>query len=290
MCNRIFLSILTVSLFNAGGCKQKTYSSVWRATPITIDGKSSDWEGVIGSYDEDADASIGICNDGENLYLLLRFWDKQYLQSLSMGGLTVWFDQTEKRQQKYGFKYRFHLPDSLMPDRPPRPMHGSKGNFPPADFLPPQSPQKDEITVIDSTTGLLSRVAPEGYSGPAAAFGGESGFYTIEFLIPLQGNPDSRYGIKVNPGDRISIGFSVDRPQRRMGKEGGLPQGQMGGGSGSPPNQPPGGMDRPGGGMGGPGGGPGGPMGGGPGGGKPPQRIEGKELKVWITTVLATAP
>jgi len=61
-------------------------------TPITIDGSNSDWADIPTIYFEDQQAVLGVANDSDNLYLLMRFHDPKWVRTIKMSGLKIYVD------------------------------------------------------------------------------------------------------------------------------------------------------------------------------------------------------
>ena len=101
------VSILAMLLLVAvSGCKTVEMRSVWRQTPIKIDGKMGDWSGTTSTYFEDQDAIVSFCNDHDYLYIQFRTRSDQWARTIKMTGLTLYIDAEGKKGKNFFIKYR----------------------------------------------------------------------------------------------------------------------------------------------------------------------------------------
>src|SRR5512140_912120 len=101
----IALVMLPFLLF-MGGCKNKTLliQSKWG---------QSGFEGIQSlldrsrpmTYLEDERMNIGVQNDADSLYLILRTSDKNIRNQVKYGGLIIWLDGTANEVKKFGIQY-----------------------------------------------------------------------------------------------------------------------------------------------------------------------------------------
>ncbi len=101
--NALLLFLLFIVITFAG-CGDKEVSSKWRTQNITIDGNDSDWSGSLVFY-EDINSLIGVQNDNNYLYLCLVTTDQQLERKILMTGLTIWFDNEDKGDKKFGIRF-----------------------------------------------------------------------------------------------------------------------------------------------------------------------------------------
>ncbi len=274
------IAILVPALFIAG-CNGREIESHWAGNVITIDGDMSEWPDSTRTYFKKKKALVGVSNDGKNLYLLFRFGEPAWLTAMAMGNLTVWVDTSGKRQKQLGFRYSggmdpaagMRAPGGRQPTGRRVPTGGDREGLRPPGGRQMEPP---ELRVISGDDDSGIGVSLQGADGPAARSSILDRIYTLELKIPLSDRPDDWYGIDVEPGALVSLGFelTIDREQipemGQRGVSGGMRPGGIGGRSG--------GMS---GGMGGRGGGTGGAMGG---------MTMPQEQKIWIKVVLAEPP
>lgn len=231
------------------GCKEQLeVASVWTASSIDIDGSASDWADLETTYFEEQKTLIGFSNDNDSIYLLVRFSDPSWIQTMRMGSLTVWLDKAGKKKEKLGIRYYGGPQPARIADR-----RNSEENR----IIPTR------LTVVSTDPDKEVSIPIDGSRGPSAAFLITSGLYTCEISIPMLKNPDSGYGIEIEPGEFLMIGLELKVNREQMMQS----------------------MQRGSSGMGGRGG-MGGLMGGRSRGGSAMPREE----KLWINTVLSEPP
>ncbi len=257
------------------GCKTQKVPTHWSTEPVQVDGEMTEWASGSTVYFEDPGVQLGLCNDSENLYILLRFNNQAWARAIRTGGMTLWLDNSGKKKKDLGVRYTGgpSLPDMQKSETTDR--GGFRESLTPEQqqrLLEMQKAMADQITIIDKKNNEEKSVRADGSGGPAACFASPQGTYTYEFSIPLKKGDVFDCGIGAEPGQVICLGLEwggmgKENRQRMMERMGGGPPGGMAGG-------PPGGM---GGGRGG------GPRGG--GGMEPPE-----EQELWVKTQLASPP
>ncbi|MCP4567812.1 MAG: hypothetical protein GY841_09570 [FCB group bacterium] len=265
--------VLSLIVFSAVGCKTQEVQCHWPSEPIKIDGQMSEWEDRGNIYFEKNGVLLGLRSDNDNLYILLRFRDRSWLQAIRATGLTIWLDDHGNKDKNFGLRYNgIPLPiDSLMAGRG---AGGGRSGDMRGGMMEEMEKKMQErmvanpvqLCLIDESRWYEPMPLPEdGRRGPAVAHGNDNGLFTYEFNIPLQSMADDVYGFGVKPGQKICIGgewgeMNTEELRPSMG----------GGGRG---------------GGGGMGGGKGGGMGGGRGGGMDrPEMPEKQEF--WVKTIL----
>jgi hypothetical protein len=268
----LLLTLLSSTLL--AGCKTQEVQSSWSATPVKIDGEMNDWTNTPMVYFEDSGVQLGLRNDSENLYVLFRFNNQSWARAIRMGGVTLWLDNSGKKNKDFGIRYAGGPSISGMQKGEMQ----SRGGF--WDSLTPEQQQRltdmqteaaHQVIVINKKSDQERAISADGSSGPAVSFGSDQSIYTYEFSIPFQKSDLSHYGIGVQPGKAICVGLewggmSKEDRASMMERMGGRPPGGMGS---RPPGEGPHGGGR----------------GGRPGGGSRPQAPEKQEL--WIKTKLA---
>jgi hypothetical protein len=276
---KAFLLLTLAGLILLAGCGTQEVKTYWSTEAVKIDGEMTEWPSGSTVYFEESGVQLGLRNDNQNLYILFRFNNQAWAQSIRMGGVTMWLDNSGKKKKDLGIRYTGG--PSLSELQKMRP--SSEGGF--RESLTPEQEQRlaemekataDQITLVDKKSNQEITMRADGSGGPAACFASPQGTYTYEFSIPLKKGDVFDYGIGAEPGQLICLGLEwggmgkEDR-QKMMKGTGDGPPGGMGGG-------PPGGM----------GGGPPGGMGGRPKGGPGMQQTEEQEL--WVKTQLASSP
>jgi len=239
---------------------------------VTFTGKRADFPAGTLAMLEKQEASFGLCNDSQYLYVMLAFRNPMYARAIRRGGLTVWLDANGKKARDFMIKY------TGGPTREQMMTLRKQGTEMQERQMPPEMRERMNEMEVDSAPVFLcyqkDRIAEkpipvDGSEGPSAVFGVDQGFCVYEFKIPLKESAVRSYGMGVKLGQKISVGFfwgefSQERGGSHMGFSGGMP----GGGGMRPPD----GMGE-------------GPRGGGPGGemrrGQMPQKQE-----VWVKAKL----
>ncbi len=249
------LSLIVASLTLLGGCKTQEISSHWSAHPMQVDGQMTDWTGIPAHYLEDSGVQLGLCNDNQDLYVLFRFNNQVWARAIRMGGVTIWLDNSGRKERNFGIRYTGGPSPSEMQQAGMGNRGGFWENLTPEQkkrFLQREARMANRISVINKEGNVETTIPANGSSGLAAGFGVLQGVYTYEFRIPLQKGDISHYGIGTQPGQTISLGLEwggMGREDRQRMREemGGRPpgggKGVMGGWGGHgdrPGSQPPG--------------------------------------------------
>ncbi|MGB2769759.1 MAG: hypothetical protein WBC88_08555 [Candidatus Zixiibacteriota bacterium] len=247
------------------GCKGSTsLSSSWRTVEIRVDGVDSEWSSPLFHF-EDENVVIGLRNDADNLYVVLKGMDQKRQMQVMRAGFTVWLDATGKNKKTLGIRYPIGMQAYGIP---------AVKSEPGTEFDEEQrkklAEMMGEIEILGPEKSDRNRAWKSNPYGIEVELGDTLGAMIYELKIPLKPTDDSPYAIFANAGDVISLGLETG--EMSMGDRGGHPP--MGGGM-------PGGR----GGQGGMGGGGkrGGPPGGGMGEGIP------QPIKLWAKVSL-TAP
>jgi hypothetical protein len=275
------LSLISLTVLVA--CKSQNLTTYWSSNPAKIDGDMDDWTGSPMVYFEDTGLQLGLRNDSDNLYVLLRFSNQSWARAIHVGGMTVWIDNSGSEKKNVGIRYYGgpSLPDSER-WRP-----SNEGGF--EESLTPEQQQRladvqktrrEQLVWIDKKDNSEKTLPTDGTDGPAAGFSSSRDTYTYEFSLPLSRVDVTHYGIGAQPGQTIALGLewggtSMGNRQHAMSER---PEGPPGGGEGGWGGSPPEGRR----------GGRGGGWGGRSGEGSRPQTTEKQEL--WIKTKLAISP
>lgn len=275
MVSKILDLLVLAGLTLFVGCKTQEVETHWSATPVQVDGEMMEWANMPTTYFEDSGVQLGLCNDSENLYILFRFSNQSWARAIRMGGVTLWLDNSGKKNKDFGIRYTGGPPLSEML----KPGMTGEGGF--QDNLTPEQKERlkkqqeamaDQFKVLYKKGGQEITIPANGSSGPAVSFASPQGIYTYEFKIPLRKSDAFDYGIGAQPGQTISLGLEwgdIEMGDRqRMRPEGS--------GMGMPP----------GGGL--PGGG--GRGGGAPGGQGSPGMQKPEKQELWVKTQLASPP
>jgi len=261
--------------------------STWSAEAPAVDGKLTEWPSPLVTLGQ-TKLSLGVRNDGQNLYVAFASSDQGTRVMLGAAGFTVWVDPSGKDKKMFGVTVPPIMTGPGMRGR-------GEGGFPgqggqPADWQGAQSvraitsievvgPSKDDKRRLEltyaRTIGLdvVARLS--------------EGVLVYELRVPLIVSESQPYGAKSVPGATIGLGIESNQMPRPEGREGrGGPNSRL---EGAPPSGGGGGRGGMGGGMGG-GGAQTGGMGGGPPEGGRGEMRELKPIKSWAVVRLATPP
>ncbi len=257
------LMLLLITATHDTSAKDEQWDSKLIPAGVTLTGKRADFPAGTLAMLEDQEASFGLCNDSQYLYVMLAIRNPMYAGMIRRSGLTIYLDASGKKSKDFLIKY------TGGPTREQMMTLRKQGTDMQGRQIPPE--MRERMNEPDSMRGpeficyqkdrIAEKPIPvDGSEGPSAVFGVDQGFCVYQFRIPLRESEVRNYGMGVKQGQKFSVGLlwgemSEERRGRGMMSGGGPGGGPGGGGGGG--MQPPGGM----------GGGPGGGMGGGPGGG-----------------------
>jgi len=249
---RLPLLFLAVGILTGCGSTAALQSNAPSA-PITIDGDVRDWQGVLAPV-KDKHVSMGVLNDGRNLYVALATSDRQLITQITMRGLEVWFDPAGKKAKTLGLRFPLGAMGSGARFDPRQ-----TGSAPGPDLIQQRfEASLNQMEILDSEgTGIRHTVSElRGVQMKASL---NAGTLMYELEIPLAGNQEVSARIDAEPGEVIGVGVETPEFERNASRPGFGDDGEgvEGGGRGGF-----------GGGRGGVGGGMGGGFGGGLGGGR----------------------
>lgn len=220
------LLLLAPVAFMLAGCGEPEIESRWCDREVVVDGDHTEWEGAVVRVD-DADAVIGLLNDGTHLYLCLASIDQEIKRQVLGRGFTLWFDPEGGRDRVLGI--RFPLGAGEM-GQPMEPREGRPDPDALLALIEESEPEIEIITGGDLPTRMFLAQVP----GFDLDVGLTKGALVYEAKIPLLSS-DGNYAIGAAPGSKIGIGLTTPRMDRermrgRMSGEG--PPGGSGGGRG----------------------------------------------------------
>ncbi|MGP8215283.1 MAG: hypothetical protein ACLQQ4_06950 [Bacteroidia bacterium] len=96
-----FTTMVTLALFS-GCAPQDIYKSNRQKTPVTIDGKTNDWEVPLRFFDSKTKLNYTVTNDADNLYICIRATDDDNVSGITRRGLQIWIDTTGKKNHQVG--------------------------------------------------------------------------------------------------------------------------------------------------------------------------------------------
>jgi len=202
----LLLMILTISF--SGFSKEKGVKSLWAASSVKIDGFKDDWAEVAFAHEKKVKIDYAFRNDAENLYVLYIFKEPKYLSSISITGLTLWFNSEGKKKKNYGIKF---MQKQISADALIARTEKESGPLP--------EDKKKEIrnnpfylindTEIVNKKSKSSSQPSESSEIKPAAFRvmKQQNLLVFEFAIPLKRMTEQTSGVEIEPGKRVKVGF-----------------------------------------------------------------------------------
>lgn len=262
--NKYSIHLLTLSLVLSLliGCSTLQLDSTWKDRDITLDGKGGDWLGAK-YYFEDSAISVGLINDEQYLYVSMMTENPMIRAQIMGQGLTVWLDPKGGKNKTLGIKFPLGRqgPGKEEEMMDPRDMMDETTR---EEMMQRLQDSMTELEILGPDEKVLAKMDIENAKGIDVKMRNAGGTFVYELKVPLTSSEEFPFGVGVEPGDVIGIGFLAPKMQMRR------PSGMRGMG----------GMPGGGGGMGGRGG-----MGGGMGG---MGRMMPQQLKIWAKVQLAS--
>ena len=111
MKKRIFRSSIPwmgalLCLYSAAWTADTAVQSRWAAEPFRIDGQVTEWSQHVMSLQKNLGIEYAVSNDAANLYVLVVFRDPQYLSSIEMTGITLYFSPAGRKQKDVGVRFK----------------------------------------------------------------------------------------------------------------------------------------------------------------------------------------
>jgi hypothetical protein len=196
-----FLGIAMFFLFIQ--CNSKTVlNSSWQKDKINIDGKLSDWNGLI-KQTPDREFGIGIANDDSSLFVCLTSDDRRIIHQVMRSGMTMWFENGKSKHNRLGIRF-------------PMGMAGSDMNF--RRFRETQDNNDSVRQIMQETLNTMEILGPEKTDTVpmrttiAESFGiqmkvsPERGCFLYELKVPLHPTDStSKYFVSADKNSLITI-------------------------------------------------------------------------------------
>jgi hypothetical protein len=230
MVKRLFFLFVLLSVSGViHGCKSPEFDSRWTDRPMFIDGEDSDWDTTSLHRFEESQTSLGLCNDIEYLYILVRIDDPVLTRMVGMTGISLWFSRPNEKKKDFGISYSGS--DTLQPDSDP--MDSFWECLTPNQktrFRKRQSELIGMITVIEKGRSL--RIPSDSAHGPKAAKICLRDSCCYEFMIPIRKDVYGPYAIGSALGETIQVGVTWGDSKQEEERMKPLPMGMFGGGIG----------------------------------------------------------
>lgn len=227
---RLFLVLASAVFVTA--CKEVKLESRFRDRHIKIDGAYADWEGALTPL-EGEQASVGLLNDDDFLYICLVTDNPQVRRQVVGQGLILWFDPTGGEEKKFGVRYPIGMLELGMP------MGGREGGAGVDRRSEALKALRQEVEILGPEKDQRRRMRVIEARGIQADIGWVDGRLVYELKMPLSRDPDRTIGIGTRAGQTIAIGLETPeidrqrlRERMRGGRRGQRPGGFPGGGGG----------------------------------------------------------
>lgn len=257
---------LSLAFLIASGAFAQKYEANRQKSPVTIDGKPTEWSTPLRFSDSKSGLQYNVTNDDENLYICVRAANESTQQQILFSGLKIFIDENGKK--KYGTSIQFPMPpshDGMNPrddiqkrempsgQRPAGKQEFQKDNR--KNFMNPNP----RITLAGFKAEFNGTYAlNDSHAVKAAMDWDNNNILTIEYIIPL--NSFCTRDIKtMEKAPVFAMKITADAPKLQgsgNSQYGGRPEGGPPGGGGRRPEGgfpgggegsmggPPGGMDE----------------------------------------------
>lgn len=212
-----FLCFVVLALCSLGIAKDKVVQSQWTATPPTIDGSNSDWEGGTLKLYKKTKVNYAFRNDDDNLYVIFIFTEpsRAYLSTIREAGITLWLNTDGKKKKKYGIRFAIK---TVSADNYIQIVEQMMGETMPEEKRQ-QIRTKESYQIFHNEVIDKEGEAPIISSGPTAPEFGTSGGreqVIYEFKVPLKKDDTQPVGIGTQPGGSLTIGFEWGGSTKEM--------------------------------------------------------------------------
>ena len=121
----IWLATVMVLLAMAAGCGGLQVASIFRTEPVSVDGQPTEWRGLT-TYVQNPNASIGVMNDDEYVYLCFSTPLKAAAAQIARDGLTIWFDAGGGKNKQFGIRFPVPPVRGMAAGGAPEEAHGGR--------------------------------------------------------------------------------------------------------------------------------------------------------------------
>jgi hypothetical protein len=238
--NHIFPVLTGIFILSAlVACNEPNLDSNWKSPAISSDQPDSVWASSSVYSLEGKNILIGLENDGDNLYVLLKAENRETQAGIMRAGLTVWLDATGKKNKTFGV----HYPSGMRVGGMFRPGESRPGEIQ-EQFRGLYAAAADTMEIIGPGKNERSRVSIENATGLSVMANNDGGTITYELRVPIRAADNSGCALNITPGKAVGLGletgtFEAREPNwrgqaERTGGErgGGFGRGGFGGGVG----------------------------------------------------------
>ncbi len=186
----LFLSLL-------GGCGMEDVQSTWRSRAIVIDGKNTEWDGLLKPLGEKG-STVGFVNDSTFVYLVLVTSNHDLQRQVFRRGIIVWFDRGGGKDKKFGIQY---------PLAGGGPM-GERLNAQEYPVLRTPGSMSDEVELFEGDQGH-TRMTLAQTGGIEVRFSMTNDTLVYEMKVPIYDDGHHPFAIGTSPGVHIGVGIET---------------------------------------------------------------------------------
>ncbi|MBT3368113.1 MAG: hypothetical protein HN416_13245 [Nitrospina sp.] len=219
----LLLCLLSTTMFLTA-CEEEDVKALssQRDREIRIDGKNSEWQGVLQYYDEKSRTVVSFLHDEKYLFMRVASNDRKIQRQILVQGLTVWFEQPDEGNRKTGVHFPVGLPREKRMSMLQR---------------PPKEEKETERGSEDRDDGLLEKCLVEiqlwgpgeyeqktmpfkemGKHDVAVKIGKTERSLIYELKLPFTQSDMSRFGL-LKPGKKgIRVGFQTGDGEKNKGR------------------------------------------------------------------------
>ncbi|NIO48513.1 MAG: hypothetical protein GTN73_03600 [Candidatus Aminicenantes bacterium] len=213
----LLLSLLVLVVCFAGFSKEETIASMWRGSPLSIDGADDDWASDTLSFEKKYEVDYAFKNDAENLYVLFVFKDPLFLSTVKDTGMTFWINTEGKKKKKYGITYKMinisadDLISLFEEQRGPLPEDEKNRIMSKPNYTFYQGDVRDKKGNILTPTALGGELPMPVYKSQP-----KQKMMVYEFVMPLRILEKLSAKHKMEPGKTVKVGFEWGGLTERM--------------------------------------------------------------------------
>jgi hypothetical protein len=190
-----------ISVFLLAGCSSSLQlTSRWSNSNVKIDGVDSEWRDAL-TYARASDASLGVKNDTDYLYVCFTTSNRQRQVQMLAFGCTAWFSQEGKEERFFGI----HFPLG--------------GQFQALRLLTQENATEELQQLIQASQRDLELVGPaetdrrrvmdRQAAGIEARLAYSEETFVYELKVPLRKTVDHPFAIGTGDLHTISVGFET---------------------------------------------------------------------------------
>jgi hypothetical protein len=213
--------VMLFSTFLLSGCNEPQLKSAWSRSSLHESQPEFRWDNSTTYSLEGKNVILGLQNDEDYLYILLKAADQNTERKFTRGGLIIWLNNTGEKKKSFGIHFPLGFQFNKGEGGPP-PMNGQWPNQKPdrgsGEFGPPPA-VFDSMEIIGPGVGEQIKVPAHNDLGLTVSRRNNSGTISYEFVIPLKSTNGNPYAVGARTGDIIGFGLETGQSNRPSMKE-----------------------------------------------------------------------